>query len=370
MAYKFKAIEKDKESYKSDNTKTLQANSAFGSYEIGQTDQHITENIKIEDLPKIQLSDIKEREVNNFDKIKNDTLKASILEVGLINPISVRKDGLYYRIISGHRRYEAYNSILNDLRERRKSGENTPELNRQIKFYSEIPAMVYEIVEEGSTLLGTDKRYITSDQEEKIYEASNLENRQISRKDLTEHIIYFYKMVKENQEFRKTLLEQRNKDGIRKAKKLNVPKVLSSIITQDLGFSVAPSYIWSLVTLIENKDKYPEYHEVVMNRIKAGEKVKTAYNDYEMAVKIHDNTHDNTHSKEEALQRIMAGKEPVKAIYNEYFGIEEKPRRKMPVSTKERAAITKLFSSAQDLNALYSVMKKLGYLDEIPAYES
>ena len=368
MAYQFKAIEKDKQTYVADNEKIKSANSAFGSYEIGRP-THIERVEKIEDLPKIKLEEIKPREVNKFDTIKNETLKASILEVGLINPVSLLKGDGTYTIISGHRRYDAYKSILDDLLQERRSGVNTPELNRKIDFYSSIPSIVYEQVKEGSPLLGTDKKYITADQEEKIYEASNLETRQISRKDLQKHILYFYKMVKENDQFRTELLNQSNTGAKRKSKKLNVPKVLSTIITKDPGFSVAPSYIWSIVTLIEDKDKFPEYHEKVMERIDSGEKVKPAYNDYFMAVKIHDDEGRDSEEKRYYLERILSGNEPVKNIYNEYFGLEENSSKVRSIRASDRDEITKIFTSATDMNSLYNMLKNGGFLNQIEAYE-
>lgn len=65
-------------------------------------------------IQEIELSKIKENPYQTRETIAKEPLKAltqSILQRGLINPISVLKDKESYIIISGHRRFSAYKSL-------------------------------------------------------------------------------------------------------------------------------------------------------------------------------------------------------------------------------------------------------------------
>nr|MBQ4458678.1 ParB N-terminal domain-containing protein [Clostridia bacterium] len=309
------------------------------------------ETIEIEKLPKIEVSKIKGREKNEFSDVGIVTLKQSIKNIGLINPISLRKNKNDYTIISGHRRFRAYKEILNDLKIEKQEAENNNQsldsINSEIEKYSFIPAIVYEIVSDKSDLLGTDPKYITEAQEEEIYKASNLENRQISKQDLTKHIMYFYNMINNSPEFKNNLLSEMNKGAKRNATKLNLPKAVAKLITEDLGFSVAPSYIWQIITLIESKEKYPEYYKKAMKRIDAGDKVKTVYNDFVMAAEIYKTPTDDKRMKEEIITRLEKSDESVLDIYNEFFNIKNtgKERNHKKVSKSEVIEILQRVSS-------------------------
>mgnify|MGYP004571088025 FL=1 len=330
MAYKFKAIEQDKEKLNMKNSKNVQANSAYGSSIIPEFNpgKAIDDMIASDNIQKINLSKIKQRNINDFAVISNQTLKKSILKIGLINPIIVRKsDNDKYVIISGHRRFNAFKDIVADAKIEKasleKAGKSALNAEKIITKYSELPCIVFTMVDSDSELLGTNPKYITAEQEEEMYKAANLENRQISRGDLTTHIMYFYNMIKEDTNYKQQLLAENNKGAKRNATKLNIPKTLSTIITKDLGFSVAPSYIWQLVTLIESEDLYPKYHKKAMERIGNGEKVKTVFNDFKMACEIHnDNTLDEIEKHEYEI-RIEKGSEKIIDIYNEAKNIKQ-----------------------------------------------
>ena len=348
MAYQFKkkptfsAIEKDKENLNDYHTseKIKRANQAFGSMNINElmdTSEIIQKNIEAHDIAKIKLDLIKPREINDFDEISNSTLKASIQSVGLLNPILVRTtDTDKYVIISGHRRYSAVKELVADLKvqkaEKEKAGIITQEIEKKIKNFETIPAIVFTIVEDNSELLGSDPKYITKAMEEEMYEAANLETRQISKNAIVKNISYFYNLIQNNPDYKQQLLEQRNKTAQRKATKLNMPEELSKIITKDLKFSVTPNYIWKVVSLMESEDKYPKYYKKAMNRLNEGEKVNTVFSDFNMAVKVHEGQFEDSEIKQEYHTRMEKSDEPMVDIYNEFFNI--KPIKKSHTATK------------------------------------
>lgn len=335
MAYKFKAIEKDKATLVHDGDKTKKANQAFGETNINELipSEFIQNNIEENGIQRIGLELIKPREVNNFRDISNRTLKASIKALGLLDPILIRTlDGGKYMIIAGHRRYNAFKEILADLKietaEKEKRGESTDDINDMIDQYSRIPAIVFTVVEDNSELLGTNAKYITADQEEKIYQATNLENRQISKLDLAKHVKYFYDLINNNPDFKKELLEERNRNAKRKAVKFNYPDIIADIIVKEEGFSVSRSYIWMLITLIEKENEYPKYHKKAMKRIDDGEPVKPVYEDFTKAIEIINYNFENREIKQEYMTRIEKSDEPITSIYNELFDIKQQEKKR------------------------------------------
>lgn len=347
MAYQFKkkptfsAIEKDKENLNDYHTseKIKKANAAFGAMNINDlmnTSEVIQRNIEAHDIARIKLDLIKPRDVNEFGEISNNTLKASILSIGLLNPILVRTtDTDKYVIISGHRRFSAVKEILADLKikkaELEKGGNITQEIDNKIKSLETIPAIVFTIVEDKSELLGTDPKYITKAMEEEMYQAANLESRPISNVDIVKNITYFYNLIQNNPDFKDQLLAERNKNAQRKATKLNVPEVLSDILTKDLRFPIKPTYIFRVVSLLESEDKYPKYYKKSMDRLSKGEGVNAVCSDFNMAVKVHEGNFEDNEIKQEYHTRMEKSDEPMVEIYNEFFNI--KPSKKVHAAT-------------------------------------
>lgn len=361
MAYKFKAVERDKENLNMKNSKTASANLAYGGTIIPDFNPGKAIEEMMDSIVKINISQIKPRSVNEFASISSQTLKKSILNIGLINPIIVRKsDNDKYIIISGHRRFSAYKELLADARIEKasleKEGKNVLDVDKKISSYSEIPCIVFTMVEQDSELLGTNPKYITALQEEEMYKASNLENRQISKKDLAKHIMYFYNMINDDPEYKKKLLEQNNAGAKRNATKLNIPKVLSTIITRDLGFSVAPSYIWQLVTLIEGEYDYPRYHKIAMKRIEDGEKVKSVFNDFKMACEIHNSNQLDDVEKAEYEARIEKGNEKIINIYNEANNI--KTSEKVPMKNYFKNLLTDIKNNKISVDEAIKLFEK------------
>lgn len=71
----------------------------------------------MDQVTEIKLEDLKVSELNPrkfIDKDKIDELAESIKEVGIINPITVRKVGLHYEIVCGERRFQASKVALKD----------------------------------------------------------------------------------------------------------------------------------------------------------------------------------------------------------------------------------------------------------------
>lgn len=329
MAYKFKAIEQDKRNLDMKTSKISEPNLAYGGSTIPEFEpsKAIESMMSSGNITQISLDKIKPRQTNDFKMISNVTLKRSILDIGLISPIVVRKsDNDKYIIISGHRRFNAYKDILADLKIEKASLDKlnlaVEEIEKKINKFSKIPCIVFTVVEEQSDLYGTDSQYITLEQEEKMYKASNLENRQISSEDLTKHIMYFYDMINNDKEYKKQILEKMNEGGKRKATKLNMPKAIASIITNDLGFNVAPTSIWRYLSIVESKEDYPKLNKILVERLENKEKIKSVYNDYKMAIEIYNDTKLEAEEKREYITRIEKGQN-IKGIYNEAYNIKE-----------------------------------------------
>lgn len=327
---KFNALEKDRESLNNGRSKRNEAaNLAFIGDELAEWNPNKTVQTIIEGggIEKISLDNIKPRSVNDFKNISNETLKKSIIKLGLINPVVVRKsDNGKYIIISGHRRFETYKEILSDLKIKKidyqKKNADTSKLDKLIEQFLTIPAIVFTVVDKDSELLGTDSKYITKEQEEEMYEAANLENRQISKEDLTKHIMYFYNMIKNDPSYKQHLLEENNENAERKATKLNIPKAIANIITNDLGFNVSSSSVWRLVSIIERESEYPKYYKIAMRRIDDGEPIGPVFKDFEMAIKIHNGEFEKE-EKQEYHDRLEKGDEKVVDVYNEAFNIKQ-----------------------------------------------
>lgn len=356
MAYEFKkkfnAIEKDKETLVMNTNKIYKSNAAFGTLNIDEIlSSAISNNSEIE---WIDIDLIKPRNVNDFESISVESLKESIKELGMFFPVLVRtSDNGKYTLISGHRRIKAIKEIIAELKiekaEKEKNGVRDSEIEEKINRFSKVKATVFVVVEKGSELLGTHPRYITKDQEESIYVASNAESRGNILEGKSGFVVveYFYNLINRNKELKNRLLEERNRTAKRKATKLNMPDVISKYITNDLGYPVAPSYVWQVINLIENQDEYPKYHKIIMERIAKGEKVKKAYKDYEMAVKIHNASFENDDIKGEYITRIEKGSEKIEDIYNELFNIkpEKKSHDKKMIPKKE---IERIFKAIKD----------------------
>lgn len=328
MAYQFKAIDRDKEKLNAQSKKMTIANNAFGSVEVAPAFENEVNYVEVEKVPSVDLTSIKERAVNEFNQTSITTLKASILSIGLVSPIAIKKNLKDYTIISGHRRFRAYQEILNDLRIEKavadKEGRDTKEIEEKIAHFSKIPAITYEVVSEDSDLLGTDPKYITKPQEEEMYKATNLESRQITKNELVKHIGYFYTLINDNPEYRKKMLEDRNKNAIRKATKLNLPETISDIISKDLGFNVSKIFVYNIVSIMDDDQKaHREIRELSLNKIYNGESVKDVYDTYKKYTEICDDTEgDNQDLKARDLKLIEKG-ENATLIYNEYFNIKE-----------------------------------------------
>ena len=336
MAYNFKknkfnAIQRDKETLYTNNSKISKSNAAFGTLSVNEImSVAMTDNSLVE---LIDVDLIKPRNVNDFSKASVETLKESIKELGLFFPILVRtSDNGKYTIISGHRRFQAVKEILTDYKiekaEKEKNGLDVSDLEEKIKQFSKIKASVFTVVEKGSELLGTSPRYITKEQEEEIYIASNAENRGNNLEGKSGFVVveYFYNLINKNGNLKTRLLEVRNRKAKRKATKLKIPDVISKFITNDLGYSIAPSYVWQVIDLIESQDEYPKYHKIVIDRIAKGEKVNKVYRDYKMAVKIHNASFEDDEIRKEYATRIEKGSEKIEEIYNELFNIKKEPR--------------------------------------------
>lgn len=132
-----------------------------------------TTQVPVREIP---LTQIKERDVNAFELTNIPQLAESISQYGLIDPISViHKSGTgdEYIIVSGHRRFKAYQTL----------NEADPE-NRA---YQVIPCCVYELTDNPEEL-EQGLPYIDSKQEEEMYLDANLQSRQLKYGEVARNV--------------------------------------------------------------------------------------------------------------------------------------------------------------------------------------
>lgn len=364
MGYKFDAIESDKKNLDFHNSEKVKRPNSFfaGISGIGDINKNIVQkNTEKNGIQNIKLDLIKERSVNNFDKISNTTLKTSIRTIGLLNPILVRTtDNGKYIVISGHRRLNAIKELVSDLKVElatiEKNGGSAKETNEQLNSYQTIPAIVFTVVEEDSELLGTDPKYITKEIEEKMYQAANLETRPISSESIVKNIQYFYNLIMDNKEYELELLNERNKTAERKATKLNKSAAIADIITNDLKFPISRSAVTQAIIVIEGHDKYPAYHKICMKRLIEKGNIKSIYKDFDMACKVKNADHETKDIEKEYLDRMEKSEEPMVDIYNECFNI--RPAKEKGQGREKKIAVTEVRS------ILYQIKDKKISIDE------
>lgn len=377
MAYQFKkkpvfsAIENDKKNMNDvhNSEKIKKANAVFGGAVDITTllpNEIIQKNIEAHNISKVKIDLIKPRDINDFEEISNETLKVSIQSIGLLNPILVRtSDNGKYIIISGHRRFSAVKGIVADLKikkaELEKDGRITQEIDKKIESFEEIPTIIFTIVEDKSELLGTDPKYITKQMEEEMYRAANLEARQISKNAIVKNIEYFYNLIQNNPSYKDHLLNERNKDAKRKATKLNMSDELAKLITEDLKFPITPAYVWRVVNILESEEKYPKYQKIAMKRLDDGEGVKPVFNDFAMAVKIHESQFEDNEIKQEYHTRMEKGSEPMIDIYNEFFNIKKTKKvvDKKISKSKVEEILNNIKNRKIDIDEAIKLIKKL-----------
>lgn len=142
----------------------------------GNSDRPVNEVPEMQ-TEAIRLDLIKEREENFFSEVPDDQLIESIRQYGVINPLAVTmKEGdKTYTISAGHRRFAAM----------KKLHEEDPEN----PLYTTIDCRVYVITDDPEKLK-LRREYITKEQEEAIYEESNLLTRQLTERDGARNMRY------------------------------------------------------------------------------------------------------------------------------------------------------------------------------------
>lgn len=352
MPYDFGAIKKDKEKLNTDSTfkRGEKANRIFSGQgsvdEAIKSGSIIQKNIEENGITTINIDLINDRKVNNFENISNVTLKASIKYLGLIEPIAVRTtDTGKFIVISGHRRLSAFRELVSDLKVElamlEKDNQDTSKVTADIERFSSIPAIIFTIVDDDSDLLGTNAKYITRKIEEAMYQAANLERRNTSENDLAKNIKYFYDLIKTNPDYKKKLLDDRNKTAERQSKKLNMPVVIADILRNDLKFSISKGYITQLIFIYENAAEYPKYYEICIKRINNNEGINPVYKDFKMALEVYKKIQSEEKDiKQEYLDRMEKSDEHMVDIYNEVFNI--KPVKKEKVTAEKKVAVSKV----------------------------
>ena len=182
----------------------------------GELPDYKSADIPIRDIP---LSEIEERDINEFAQLDTKLLEVSIEYGRLIHPIAVvkREGDSKYKIISGHRRFKAYQNLNKEY-----PGE-----------YAYIPATAYEITS-NPVLLEEGGRYISSDQEEQMYKDANLQSRQLSYAEILNHIDYLIDNIEPKVDsLREKMYRRMNKNIVRNTKG-ETPWIISDILTEEM----------------------------------------------------------------------------------------------------------------------------------------
>lgn len=200
----------------------------------------------------INLKLIKERKEGNFFEQSNiGSLKESIRACGLIDPIQLLKTEEGYQIIAGHRRFTAYSQLHEENAE----------------MYKMIPAIVYQLTDEEDLNLeiseSKDFVWITKETEERIYEDSNLESRQLTYSEVARYVLHIMERL-DDEDYRTKILES----SVRKnnTKNFDRPEQICKIL-ESYNYSG-----WSVTSLkrfvrIYDTSKYSSFVKNELNKI-------------------------------------------------------------------------------------------------------
>lgn len=200
----------------------------------------------------INLKLIKERKEGNFFEQSNiGSLKESIRACGLIDPIQLLKIEEGYQIIAGHRRFTAYSQLHEENED----------------LYKTIPAIVYQLTDDEDLNLeiseNKDFVWITQETEERIYEDSNLESRQLTYSEVARYVLHIMERL-DDEEYRAKILE----NSVRKNNTTNFdrPEQICKIL-ESYNYSG-----WSVTSLkrfvrIYDTSKYSDFVKTELNKI-------------------------------------------------------------------------------------------------------
>lgn len=191
------------------------------------------------------------KEGNFFEQSNIGSLKESIRACGLIDPIQLLKIEEGYQIIAGHRRFTAYSQLYEE--------DNN--------LYKTIPAIVYQLTDKEELNLeiseNKDFVWITKDTEERIYEDSNLESRQLTYSEVARYVLHIMERL-DDEEYRKKVLA----DSVRKNNSSNFDRTEQICkILESYNYSG-----WSVTSLkrfvrIYDVSKYSDFVKSELNRI-------------------------------------------------------------------------------------------------------
>jgi len=84
----------------------------FGFTDLIKKDEHERKKTNTKNIP---VDEIKENENNNYELVDIDKLATSIEELGLLQPLLVKKRGKFeYELIAGHRRFTAIKKLIDN----------------------------------------------------------------------------------------------------------------------------------------------------------------------------------------------------------------------------------------------------------------
>ena len=225
-------------------TKNFDINEAMNNIKVPSTKEFPIENVQ---LDKIHVR----KEGNFFEQSNIGSLKESIRACGLIDPIQLLKAEDGYHIIAGHRRFTAYSRLHEE------DGD----------VFKAIPAIVYQLTDDKDMNLQVSENkefvWITKETEERIYEDSNLESRQLTYSEVARYVVHILERL-ENADYRKKILEniERKWNSEKIDKSQQICKILESY-----------NYTgWSKTTIqrflkIYDTSKYSDFVEKKLNNI-------------------------------------------------------------------------------------------------------
>lgn len=225
-------------------TKNFDINEAMNNIKVPSTKEFPIENVQLEKIHA-------RKEGNFFEQSNIGSLKESIRACGLIDPIQLLKAEDGYQIISGHRRFKAYSRLHEE----------------DVDVFKAIPAIVYQLTDDKDMNLQVSENkefvWITKETEERIYEDSNLESRQLTYSEVARYVIHILGRL-ENDDYRKKILgnieRKWNSEKIDKAQQ--ICKILESYNYTGWGSKTIQRFI-----KIYDTSKYSDYAMQKLNEI-------------------------------------------------------------------------------------------------------
>lgn len=266
---------------------------------------------------RIPLEQITEREINDFELVNIPQLAESIEQYGLIDPISVihrSGEGTVYTIVSGHRRFKAYQMLNNS--------------NPHDERFESIPSCVYELTDDP-TELSQGLPYIDSELEQAMYVDANMQSRQLTYGEVAHQIKHIIARLEDDEYYKRlnTILNDSTRYSVTKGDRVKmIMDLLSSYSYRG----------WQRETI----RRYLKLYEAVKEQRIPAEVLENIESE-KMSVKL---------AYEKYLSKTSAKNTPVtKSLRNLKRNIDEISRQNVILSRDEKHDILEMIEKLQKI---------------------